>query len=339
MKARPNVEKQIDERLFDQVQKLLEEKGRETSECARKHMLEISKGVRSPEVRKALNYFAKYYWSDLARPTLMFTACEAVGGNSKKVASIAVPIMLIAAGIDIHDDIIDQSKVKNDRLTVFGRFGRDVALLVGDSLIFGGLVQLYHSLRKVPAQKAAKTIKVIENLFFELGDAEAYELQLRAKTNVSLRQYLQLVKRKAADVEAYTYIGALLGGGTKKEITALRKYGRILGILAILRDDLMDMRDEEELLHRLQKEVVPLPILYAMEKGGTRDKICQIIAKKKKTKEDARKITELTTNYNGFERSKEIISKLIAEGLSVIKTIQHKVENLRLMIYAMGDIL
>ncbi|MEM2780908.1 MAG: polyprenyl synthetase family protein [Candidatus Bathyarchaeia archaeon] len=329
---------QVKGELSSNIQKFIEKKGRETFERAQKHMLEIGKHIQSLKIREALNYFARHYWSDFARPTLMFTACEAVGGDSRKVVPIAVPVMLIAAGMDIHDDIIDQSRFKNNRLTVFGRYGKDVALLLGDSLIFEGFVQLCLALQKVPAQKATKTMEIIKDLFFELGSAEAEELKFRASTDVSLKQYLRLVKRKAADVEAYTYIGGLFGGGTEEEIKALRKYGRILGTLAILRDDFIDMMDEDEVWHRLRKEVVPFPILCAAEKSEIRNEIRQIIAKKKKTKGDARKIIELTINCNGIESSKEIIHKIIAEGISAIKIIKYT-DDLKLIIYAMSDIL
>ena len=64
-------------------------------------------------------------------------------------------------------------------------------------------------------------IDIIKRTFFELGDAEALELQFRRRTYVSSENYLRVVRKKAADVEAHTRISAILGNGTKKDIEAL----------------------------------------------------------------------------------------------------------------------
>ena len=67
---------------------------------------------------------------------------------------------------------------------------------------------------------------------------------------------------KAASVEADMYLGALFGGGKKEEIEVLAKIGRILGILATLRDDLVDVFDIEELNMRLAVKDLPLPLIF-----------------------------------------------------------------------------
>jgi len=58
-------------------------------------------------------------------------------------------------------------------------------------------------------------------------------------------------------------ISAILGNGTQKEINSLAKFGRKLGKLIILGDDIIDMTDAKELLHRIKKEHLPLPIIFA----------------------------------------------------------------------------
>jgi len=324
--------KQDNEEVIAQVKRLLEEKGRETLELTKKLMLEREENIQCKEVREALHYFADNYWNDLARPTLISITYEAVGGNCKTVTPIAAPIMLITAGIDLHDDVIDQSTVKNKRSTVFGKFGKDVTLLVGDALIFKGFIQLQLALKHFQQQKAAEVLKVIEKAFFELGDAEALELRFKGRMDVTPKEYLEMVRKKAADVEAYTHVSAVLGKGTKAETEAIRKYGRILGMLAIIRDDLIDMTDEKELMHRLENEIVPLPILYAAQSAKARSSISLIQAKHQKTKEAAHRILEITCQYSGFTHAEKKVRELVEEGFLSLKPIQHKKEELRLLL-------
>jgi len=230
------------EKLTRQLMKLLEERGRKALEQARKTVLEEK--IESKQVKEALEYFMNEYWHDTTRPALLSLVCEAVGGNPDKTTPIAVSLILISGAIDIHDDIIDQSETKDGRPTVYGKFGKDVALLIGDALLIKGYTILYQAAKKVvPAEKIATIVEIIKNTFFELGDAEALELQFRRRTDVTPEEYLRVVKKKAADVEAYTRISAIVGGGSDEEIEAMGEYGRVLGMLAILRDDMIDMLD------------------------------------------------------------------------------------------------
>jgi heptaprenyl diphosphate synthase len=323
------------EKLVSQTRRLLRERGSKTYGLVRSLMLENERNIQCKEVREALHYFLDEYWTDLARPTLMRLSCEAVGSNCQKITSITIPMMLIAGGIDIHDDIIDKSKIKNGRPTVFGKFGGDVALLIGDAFIFKGLTALDHALKDVARQKARMVLEILNHAFFELGDAEALELGLRGKIEAAPRVYLRIINKKAADVEAYTYVSALVGNGTEKEITALKKYGRILGMLAIIRDDLIDMMDEEELMHRLEMEVAPLPLVYAVQNPKARTSINMILAKKTKTVKDIKRIIEISTENRGLIHTEKKINQLITEGLLSLGAIKNKKKQLQALIRSM----
>jgi len=326
------------EEIAAQMQRLLIEKGSRMYSLVRKLMFESEPNIECEEIRDALHYFLEKYWTDLARPTLMCLSCEAVGGDCQKVTSITIPMMLIAGGIDLHDDIIDKSKVKNDRPTVFGRFGGDVALLTGDALMFRGFTTLDQALKDIPKQKARMILRILNKAFFELGDAEAMELTLRGKISAVPEAYLRIINKKAADVEAYTYISALMGSGTTEERTALKKYGRILGMLAIIRDDLIDMTDEEELMHRLGTEIAPLPLVYAALDAQARASINIILSKKTKTMKDTRRIIEISAANNGLICTRRKMDELITEGLLCLNAIKNRKRELQLFIRSMNVI-
>jgi geranylgeranyl pyrophosphate synthase len=332
MISNPKNKKAAIEKKKKRLQQLFEEKGAKIGSRIKKTMFKNEKNIQSKEVRTALHYFLDEYWSDLARPTLMSLVCEAVGGNVQTVTSITVPIMLISSGVDIHDDIIDKSKMKNERLTVFGKYGQDIALLTGDALMFKGFSLLQFALKNVPEKKAKQALRVFEKAFFDLGDAEALELPFRSRTDIDPNEYLRIINKKAADVEAYTHISALISGGTKREVNALREYGRILGILAIIRDDLIDMMDKEELSHRLKNEVPPLPILYASLKPKAKSQISSILSKKKTTNKDVETIVRITKQNGGFTETEKCINHLANQALTSLKALKHKRQELELLI-------
>jgi len=154
-KSQSNNEK---ERIIEEVQKLLEERGRKPLEMARKTILEE---IESKEVKEALHYFITEYWHDLARPTLMSICCEAVCGDPNATIPFAVPLSLISGALDIQDDIIDQSKTKHDRPTVYGKYGKEIAILTADALLFKGFTLLNEACMQISKEKARKIIKTI----------------------------------------------------------------------------------------------------------------------------------------------------------------------------------
>jgi geranylgeranyl diphosphate synthase type I len=319
------------EEMMEQVQKLLEGRGRKALEMARKTVLEEE--IECREVREALTYFMAEYWHDVARPALLSLACEAVGGDPEITTPIAIPMTLISGAIDIHDDIIDQSKSKWSRPTVYGKFGKNVALLVGDALLFKGFTLLHKAVTKgIPAKKIVVISDIIKKTFFELGDAEAMELQFRGRIDVLSEEYLRVVRKKAADVEAHTRISSILGNGTQKEIEALSAYGRLLGMMMILNDDLADMLDFDEFVNRIKNEHLPLQVIYALEKSRDKSEINLILRKKQKTKSDVRKIVNFTNKAEGPVFVAEKMKVIVGEAVSHLQGIRKNKQYFELLV-------
>ena len=318
------------EEITEQLLKLLEERGKKALELARKTVLEEK--IESKEVQEALKYFMTEYWHDVTRPALLSLVCEAVGGDPDITTPIAISMTLISGAIDIHDDIIDQSETKGSRPTVFGKFGKDMALLVGDALLFKGFNLLYKAVEKgVPAEQIAVISDIIKRTFFELGDAEALELQFRGRTDVTPEDYLCVVRKKAADVEAYTRISAIVGGGSGEEIEVLGEYGRLLGMLVILRDDMIDMLDLEETIHRIKKEHLSLVIVYALQKPEMQS-ILKSLLKKTITLKDAEKLSTFVDKAGGFIHMEECMNKLAEEAHIKIEKIKYNRKYLALLV-------
>jgi geranylgeranyl diphosphate synthase type I len=321
------------EEITEQLLTLLEKRGRKALELARKIVLEEK--IESKEVQDALKYFMTEYWHDVTRAGLLSLVCEAVGGDTNLTTPIAVPLILISGAIDIHDDIIDESTNKESQLTVFGKFGKDIALLVGDILMFKGFTVLYKAVEEgIPAEQIAVISDIMDRTFFELGDAEALELQFRGRTDVTPEVYLRVVRKKAADVEAYTRISALVGGGSEEEIEALGEYGRLLGMLVILRDDMIDMIDLEETLHRIKNEHLSLVIVYALQKPEIKSKLSQLL-KKTVTTKDAEKILMVVNEAGGFVRMEECMNELAENAYKKVEMIQFNRNQLALMVQGM----
>jgi len=306
------------EETMKQVHKIFKKRGAKALEMARKEILQEE--IECEEAKEALTYFITKYWHDLARPALLSLVCEAVGGDPELTTPIAIPMTLISGALDIHDDIIDQSKIKNGRPTVYGKFGKDIALLVGDALLFKGLTLLNKAAAKdIPTEKMRIIIDMVKNMFFELGDAEALELEFRGNWDISPEEYLRVVRKKAADVEAHTRISAILGGASPEKIEALGEYGRLLGMLILLRDDWIDIFDLEESCSRIKKESLPLPLLYGLQGSEIKDELRTILQKKTITRKNAETILTTIQKTDVPQKYTKLMSALASNALQELR--------------------
>ncbi len=318
-----NSERLSGDRLSCYIQSVFDDRGREALDLARQAILEEEKRLESEKARDALHYFMNSYWNDTTRPALLSIACEALGGDPKTTVQIGTALILIGGAVDIHDDIIDRSRTKG-RTTVYGKYGMEMALLVGDAILLKGFTLLQKAYRDVQPEVLDTIYGLIKDSFYELGEAEALEIDVRGEKTLEIDEYLAIVKKKAADFEAYMRVGAALANASEDETEALGKYGRKLGMLIILGDDNSDMLDPSELINRIEKEVLPLPVLHALEEPDLKRKLTPILLKKKISKKDAETILDMIYNAGIFDIVGNTLKSLISEGKLLLANLKNR---------------
>ena len=309
------------EKLIEQVQRLLEERSQKSLETAKKEILQEK--MECKEINDAFMYYVRN-WNDVVHPGLLSIACEAVGGSADETIPIQVVMLLLTAAVDIHDDIIDESKTKYGKPTVFGRFGKDIALLVGDALLMKALVLLHKMEKQFPAEKMDAIWNIINSRFFELGDAEAFEASLKGNIDISPEECFQILKMKASTFEAHMRIGAIVGDGEQDIVDLIGNYGRTLGILLGIREDFIDVFEPEELQNRIKNECLPLPILYAFKNPQTKKIILTYLSKRKISDKDAERIVDIIFEEENVEMLRNKVKRLAEEACNGISNITNK---------------
>ncbi len=249
-------------------------------------------------VSSALRYYANVTLPDVLPlfPALISIACEASGRKNEKTEAISAAMVHITAAGDIHDDLIDKSKNKYSKKTVFGEFGRGTALLAGDALLVQGLT-LFHRECEALTERQRQAIKtVLPEAFFEISKAEADEIRLMVKSAITPREYFEVIKLKGAVAEMMCRIGGILGDADEETLESLSNYGRTVGILSTIKDEFEDTRDTVELQNRILNECPPLPMVYALQDPQICNKVKTLIRNSKLTKKDVEKISKIILN-------------------------------------------
>jgi geranylgeranyl diphosphate synthase type I len=248
----------------------LQKRSARALEIARKDMQQ--EHLQSEQVKDALELYMKD-WCNIIHPGLISLAGEATDAASGAILRAQTAMLLLTAAFDIHDDIIDRSSVKNGKPTVFGKFGIDIALLVGNAFFVKGFTSLNSLEDFIPTERTKLIFLTAQEAFFTIGDAHALEIVTRNHKEISPDEYWKIVNMKSRALQADAKIGALLGGAAENDVEALATYGQAIGKLEILRDDFIDIFDPEELNNRVKNECPPLPILYAFQDKKIRNRV------------------------------------------------------------------
>jgi geranylgeranyl pyrophosphate synthase len=274
--------------------------------------------MNDPKLHRALEYYL-VNWNEFLHPGLVSLACEAVGGDPDKMTQTQASIALLTAAFDVHDDIIDKSEEKNKIATVYGKFGAEMTLLLGNAFLIEGFKLFADSVTLLPKEQQRNTLETFKKLFFEVGNAHAIEVGLKGRKNITPSEYLKITEMKAASLEADMRLGAFFCEGKDADIEALARIGRILGILATLRDDLIDVFDIEELRQRIAVQDLPLPLIFAMQDQKIKEKVMAILSKPKLTKSNVAIIVDLTLESEPAIRMKKRMQLLVEEGIRLAK--------------------
>lgn len=177
------------------------------------------------------------------RPLLVLFAAKAVGGNYKQAYNAALAVEMLHNFTLVHDDIMDNADKRRNKLTVHVKYDVNTAILAGDGLLAVAYEYLLKDLI-VPGHKVAQ---YFTKGLVEVCEGQSLDKEFELKKSVSTGEYLTMITKKtAAMVEMCCAIGAKIGGGSLREVNALARYGKNLGIAFQIQDDLLDIIGDEK---------------------------------------------------------------------------------------------
>ena len=176
------------------------------------------------------------------RAILLLLASEAVGGKSADALNAACAIELLHTFTLVHDDIMDNSDLRRGLPTIHKKWDVDTAILSGDQIA----ACAHEILLKTKTPKSMEVFRVFTDAFVEVCEGQGYDREFEVRNDLSVDDYLMMIGKKTARmISASTEIGAIIGGGTARQIAALRHYGEYLGFAFQIQDDILDIEGNE----------------------------------------------------------------------------------------------
>ncbi|XP_034897847.1 heterodimeric geranylgeranyl pyrophosphate synthase small subunit, chloroplastic [Populus alba] len=205
------------------------------------------------KIYEAMRYSVLAKGAKRAPPVMCVAACELFGGNRLAAFPTACALEMVHAASLIHDDLpcMDDDPSRRGQPSNHTIYGVDMAILAGDALFPLGFSHIVSQTPSdlVPEPRLLRVIAEIARAVGSTGMAAGQFLDLEGGPNAV--EFVQ--EKKYGEMgECSAVCGGLLAGATDDEIRRLRRYGRAVGVLYQVVDDILEAKtmksklDEEE---------------------------------------------------------------------------------------------
>ncbi len=276
--------------------------------------------VDNQEIQRALTDFATS-GGKMLRPAFCLMFADTITGKTvtdEKMLKIAATLELLHMATLIHDDIIDDSPLRHNQVTIQACYGKDVAVYTGDLLFtqfFELLIQLMNGTDylMVNAQAMKRVL---------LGELQ--QMQNRFDEEIEVCTYLKSVEGKTAELFALAaQEGVYFSDGTPEQVMLAGEIGRKIGIAFQINDDILDYTGSQQqmdkpVLEDLGQGVYSLPLILAKEAAP--EVFAPYLAKGRQiTLAEVAKVAELVVSHGGIEAARELARELTLSALADIE--------------------
>ena len=244
------------------------------------------------------------------RPLLILLIAKNYGGVNDVTLRSAVGLELLHTASLVHDDVVDESKERRGQPSVNAVYNNKVAVLVGDYVLSTALLNISYT-------NNSDILRSIAELGRNLSNGEILQLSNIQNTEFSEDIYYDVIKMKTAALfEACCEVGTLSVNANEKQIELAKEFGRNLGIIFQIRDDIFDYYDSKEIGKPTGNDMaegkLTLPVLYAL--NSTHDSEMEEIARKVKrndvTRYEIARLVDFTKNNGGIEYAEQKMLEL-----------------------------
>lgn len=248
------------------------------------------------------------------RPAAVLFTARVYDGANKAAITLAAAIELIHASSLIHDDVIDEAKIRREELALNIRFNNTVAVLAGDYIFAEALLAVTELMAPDITHHIVRTVK-------DMVRGELLEEVLPLEERLQEKRYLEIISLKTASLfrSAFTS-GGHLAGLDRESLEALSTAGHAFGMAYQILDDTQDLFDGEEGAD-FDLGKFTLPVIGALHQGDL--SLSDFLGER-----DIERVKERVARSGGFTYALRRAEDYIREGKKALKGL--KVPDIRI---------
>ncbi len=244
------------------------------------------------------------------RPILTILAGRFGDFQERKMLKLASSLELLHMASLVHDDIIDEAEIRRGRDSAQSKFGKKVAVFIGDFLLSKSYDVLARKLSRNSLHRLNKIVRLI-------CEGEISQFEEKFDFNVSVSDYLRRIRRKTALLFGLsTYIGAYESGLRGTLLHNIYNLGLEMGMTFQIQDDILDFTGNEKDTGKkvgrdLASGIYTLPVIYLLMDEELDKQTREILSKGELSDSDLISIDKLIKKGNCIEKSKVLSKKYL----------------------------
>lgn len=173
-----------------------------------------------------------------SRPLLILLSANLFSDDIESAIGSAMAVELFHNFTLLHDDIMDCAPIRRGRDTVHVRWDENTAILSGDAML-----PMAYSILCQDSDESCLKILLLEfnRALLEVCEGQQYDVDFEKIDDVSLEQYIEMIRLKTAVLIASGMkMGAISAGAEPEQQAAIYDFGLNLGLAFQIQDDLLD---------------------------------------------------------------------------------------------------
>ncbi len=277
------------------------------------------------------------------RPTILLLVGEALtdtpprGRSYQSFPTLGAdedPIDLLAAAVSveviqsftlIHDDIMDDDRMRRGEPAVHVAFDADTAILAGDTLYSKAFEIMLDT--GAPPDRGLEALDTLAATCTRICEGQSLDVAFETRSEVSPEEYLDMIDRKTAVLYAASAaIPSILLGAPEATTEALRAYGRSIGQAFQIHDDVLDLTTPSDVLGKQRGSDLiegkrTLITQHAREHGVDVESLVPSEDPDSVTEAEIDAAVEQLEAAGSIDYARGLAADLVAEGIDELETL------------------
>lgn len=258
------------------------------------------------------------------RPILVILSAKLLGEVNENVIRAAAAVELLHNASLIHDDVVDETKIRRNTPTINGIWNNHIAVLVGDFFVSS-------SLQLAMMTGDIRIINAIARLGKLLSIGELDQIYCARFHNLTEPAYMQTIERKTASLfMACVEMGGYAVGASDADIAAISEFARLLGLCFQIKDDIFDYYEDKNIGkptgNDLREGKITLPLLHVLETdtSALRPAMLQLSQQEELSTDDINRLIEYAKANGGIDYAYATMESLKAQAAPILDRFDNK---------------